>query len=70
MMLLPRIKLTNETFTNTSTSQPLLGNHTIESLSNLSVSELLNFNTYDQFQGPQPGDISVRRLFLDVVHPY
>ncbi|KAK8895859.1 hypothetical protein M9Y10_013745 [Tritrichomonas musculus] len=52
------------TTSNTATSSEILfGNHTVESLSNLTVSQLLDLDTVsDPFEGPQPGEIVVRRI--------
>ena len=54
----------HETVTNTATttSQPLFGNHTLESLSDLNISELLDLNTYDSYIGPRPGDVIARYI--------
>lgn len=55
---LPLTRLTHETVTNAITSGDILfGNHTLKSLSNLTISELLDLNTVNDNENARPGNI-------------
>ena len=59
----PVLSLTHSTTTNAAnTEEVLFGEHTLETLSNLTNDELLALDTVNDNTGPQPGDIIVERI--------